>query len=210
MTAVPGHPAGRVELIRLSAEIPLEVAASEFVFVRHGETDGNKHKIFQPAEIPLNESGLEQARRAGHLLREHNVERIVASTMARAWRTAELVGAPKGLSPEPSDLIRERWFGKLVGTSSAEIDWAITPPEGESLVAFIERTRRGVAEALQSGKPTAIVAHGGNLHVVSAGLGVELDPEFSANATPLVFERQGGRWRVTRVGTTGGASGNLA
>lgn len=207
---LPGPEAGRAELYRLAGLVPLEIGAREFVFVRHGETDGNKNKIFQAADISLNEAGFEQARRAGALLRDHAIERIAASTMRRAWQTAELVGEPRGLKPEPSDLLRERWFGALIGTSSAEIDWSLTPPEGESLVDFVERTRRGLVAALTHAAGSAVVAHGGNLHVLARGLGIDLDPDYAANATPLLFERVGGRWQVRRIGVTGGASGNIA
>jgi glucosyl-3-phosphoglycerate phosphatase len=194
------HEAGAAELIRLSQAEPLAVAAQSFVFVRHGETDGNRMRVYQTAEQPLNAHGLAQARAASDALRANPVRRIIASTMPRAWRTAEIIAAPHGLSPVPSGDLRERWFGSLVGTAIAAIDWGYDPPGGQTLVDFVARTRAGFTVALTEGLGTMIVAHGGNLRVLSNGLGVALPPEMGANASPLLFERAGASWTVTPVG----------
>ena len=193
--------AGAAELIRLSRAVPLTVAASSFVFVRHGETDGNRQRIYQIAEQPLNANGLAQARNAAEALRTHLVKRVVASTMPRAWRTGEIIAAPHGLTPTPSDDLRERWFGSLVGTTIVAIDWAYDPPGGQTLVNFVERTRAGFLAALTHDSGTVVVAHGGNLHVLANGLGLDLGPQLGANASPLHFERSGHNWKVTPIGT---------
>ena len=67
-------------------------------------------------------------------------------------------------------------------------------------VDFVERTRQGFMEALTHENGTLVVAHGGNLRVLSNGLRLELPPEMGANASPLLFERAGAGWSVTRVG----------
>jgi glucosyl-3-phosphoglycerate phosphatase len=192
--------AGAAELIRLSRAMPLGVAARSFVFVRHGETDGNRQRVYQVAEQPLNANGLAQARRASDALARHPAKRIVASTMPRAWRTAEIIAAPLGLSLVPTDHLRERWFGSLVGMPSGNLDWSFDPPGGERLIDFVERTRRGFVDALTDDHGTVVVAHGGNLRVLSHGLGLDLPAEMGANASPLFFERDGARWTVTPIG----------
>lgn len=194
------HEAGAAELIRLSRAKPLTVEANSFVFVRHGETDGNRQRVYQTAEQPLNAGGLEQARVAAESLRTHPARRIYASTMPRAWRTAEIIARPHGLPLLASDLIRERWFGSLVGTAISAIDWAFDPPGGETLIEFVERTRHGFMQALAHESGTVIVAHGGNLRVLSNGLGLELPAEMGANASPLFFERSGASWLVSPIG----------
>ena len=195
------HEAGAAELIRLSRAEPLIVAAASFVFVRHGETDGNRMRVYQTAEQPLNAHGLAQARAASGALRGLPVQRIVASTMPRAWRTAEIIAKPHGLSPVPSDDLRERWFGSLVGTAITAIDWGYDPPGGQTLADFVARTRAGFAAALTQATGAMVVAHGGNLRVLSNGLGLSLPSEMGANASPLLFERAGPSWTVTPVGT---------
>lgn len=197
------HEAGRAELVRLSREAPLEIGARSFVFVRHGETDGNRLRIFQVAEQPLNANGLAQARSAAARLRALPIRRITASTQARAWRTAEIIAAPHSLHLMPSDKVRERWFGSLVGTPSVNLDWSYDPPGGERLADFVARTRAGLVEALAEPEGSMVVAHGGNLHVLANGLGLTLPNELGANASPILFERKAGAgngWRASPIG----------
>jgi glucosyl-3-phosphoglycerate phosphatase len=200
MSQALNHDAGAADLIRLSREKPLVVAADAFIFVRHGETDGNRQRIYQMAEQPLNANGLAQARNAAGALAGHGITRIIASTMPRAWRTAEIIAAPHGLALQPSDDLRERWFGSLVGTAIVAIDWGYDPPGGQTLANFVERTRAGFVAALCDSRGSAVVAHGGNLRVLSNGLGLELPVEMGANASPLLFERSGKTWNVTPIG----------
>ena len=89
---------GLDEVRRLARRGRSQPRARRFIFLRHGETEGNARRVYQPPEIPLNPTGQAQARRAAEYLREHPVERILASDMRRAWQTAqaaaEIVGAP--------------------------------------------------------------------------------------------------------------------
>jgi probable phosphoglycerate mutase len=188
-------------LTRLAGTPPLGPRAASFVFLRHGATDGNVNKIYQRFDQPLNATGLEQARAAAAALAARGgVARIVASDMSRARETAGIVGAALGLPVTTEVRLRERWFGDLVGTSSADLDWARDPPNGDTLKDFVARTRAGLAAALDGGAGTLIVAHGGTLYVLAAALGVALEAEHLHNASPLAFRRAGARWRVEPIG----------
>lgn len=92
---------GLDELFRLAREEPLTPRCSSFIFVRHGETDGNHARIFQTAEQPLNARGLAQAEAASEVLKGEKIQRIVASTMPRAWVTAEILGDRTHSHPSP-------------------------------------------------------------------------------------------------------------
>lgn len=192
---------GLDEVRRLAAERPLQPCARRFIFLRHGETEGNIQRVYQPPDIPLNLTGQAQAKRAAEYLRGHPVERILASDMRRAWQTAqavaEIVCAP--LIPEPR--LRERWFGDLIGTSSIDLDWRNEPPNGESLRDFVARTQDGICGALDTEAPTLLVSHGGPLYILVFSLGAELLEQHIANATPLLFEYEAdaGRWRVSNI-----------
>jgi probable phosphoglycerate mutase len=192
---------GLDEVRRLAAERPLRPRARRFVFLRHGETEGNAQRVYQPPEIPLNPTGLEQARRAAEYLREHSVARILASDMRRAWQTAqaaaEVVRAPVIAEPR----LRERWFGDLIGTPSQNLDWRNEPPNGESLRDFVARTQAGLNDALDTETSTLLVAHGGPLYVLVFSLGADLLEQHIANATPLLFEHEAeaGRWRISNI-----------
>ena len=203
---------GLDELFRIARATPIEPACDTFYFVRHGETDGNYQRIFQRADQPLNARGLEQAQAAATVLRAHPLQRIVASTMNRAWVTAEILGRQHGLAPEPEDGLRERWFGDLVGTPSADHDWRDDPPNGETLATFVSRTQTGIRRGLADAhvKRTVLVGHGGILYVLAPSLGLELATEVLANATPLRFDRDGAAWRMTRLADIGARGDNVA
>ncbi len=203
---------GLDDLFAMARNNPLDPQCETFLFVRHGETDGNHRRIFQTAEQPLNERGLTQARAASAALQGHGLKRIVASTMNRAWRTAEIIGEPHGLAPHPEDGLRERWFGDLVGTPSADHDWRDDPPNGETLRQFVMRTQAGIARALVGAEHglTTLVAHGGVLYVLAPSLGLELSTPMLANATPLRFDREGRSWRMTVLADTGGRGDNVS
>ena len=153
-----------------------------------------------------------QAEAASAALAKVRLQRIVASTMDRAWTTAGVIARPHGLTPIPEDGLRERWFGDLVGTSSADHDWRDSPPNGETLATFVSRTQAGIARGLTgAGKlHTALVGHGGILYVLAPSLGIEIETPMLANATPLRFDRRGNDWRVTRLADTGGRGDNVS
>ncbi len=195
-------------LFEIARAAPITVRQSRFVFVRHGETDGNSSRTFQRADQPLNARGLQQATDAAAVLATQRISEIKASSMPRAFVTAEVIGKPHKIAPQPVDDLRERWFGDLVGTPAAGYDWRDAPPNGETLTTFVARTQRGLGAALSGSAATAIVAHGGTLYVLGPSLGVELPEDFYANARPLLFERRQSGWSVTALGT-GGEAGNI-
>jgi probable phosphoglycerate mutase len=203
---------GLDELFRLARLTPLAPECHSFYFIRHGETDGNHQRIFQRADQPLNARGIAQAEAAANALAGARLQRVVASTMDRAWVTAEHIARPHGLEPIPEDGLRERWFGDLVGTPSHDHDWRDDPPKGESLFTFVSRTQTGIARGLREAHAarTALVGHGGILYVLAPSLGLDITTPMLANATPLHFERSGNGWRVTRVADVGGRGDNVA
>jgi broad specificity phosphatase PhoE len=179
----------------------LRPRARRFLFLRHGETEGNAKRIYQTPEIPLNQRGEEQARLAAEYLRGHSVDRILASDMRRAWQTAETAAAMVGAPVIAEPRLRERWFGDLIGTSSLNLDWRNEPPNGESLRDFVARTQAGLINALDTDESRLLVAHGGSLYVLVYSLGAELLEQHIANATPLLFEFEAefSRWRISNI-----------
>ncbi|MGJ7525016.1 histidine phosphatase family protein [Variovorax sp. GB1P17] len=196
----PSHTAagGLDQLVRIAAAQPLSPACEHFYFLRHGQTGRNAQRIFQDVDEPLSELGLQQAARAADLLAGEPIRTIVCSDARRAFDTAHTVGAALKLEPTRQAALRERNFGALIGTSSANIDWACEPEGGETLTQFVTRKRAALDAALQQQPgPVLVVAHGGTLYALAALLCVPIDFELLGNAQPLRFERHGPTWAIT-------------
>jgi len=198
-TATPAHtrPSGLDQLIRIAADQPLSPDCDHFYFLRHGQTGRNALRIFQAVDEPLSELGLQQAARAATLLAGEPIRTVVCSDARRANDTAYAVATALKLVPAAQAALRERNFGALIGTSSANIDWACEPEGGETLSQFIARTREAIDTALRLPAPVLVVAHGGTLYALAALLGVPVDLGLLGNAQPLRFERRGPTWAVT-------------
>jgi glucosyl-3-phosphoglycerate phosphatase len=190
---------------------PAELALDHFLFLRHGETARNVERIYQTPEEPLNANGEAQARAAAALLGRRKVGALWASPMARAWRTANLVGEACGVAPRPEADLRERLFTSLWGTPASIIDWSCDPDGCESIAAFTARVRRG-ARAAHVGHADGgqgellLVAHGGVLLALCAWLGVPVEEAMRKNAQPIRFARAGGRWQANLIGEAQAAS----
>jgi uncharacterized phosphatase len=85
--------------------------------VRHGETDWNRERRIQGStDIPLNDTGRDQAMRAGALLSRRRWDGIVSSPLSRAAETATIIADVVGLAePEILDGIVERAYGEAEG-----------------------------------------------------------------------------------------------
>ena len=213
------HPLGR-GLERLpvlcAGGCKLPEGLQRFYFLRHGQTARNALRIFQSVDEPLSEIGLAQAEQAAALLAEElagsETVHIVCSDAPRALTTARTVARRLSREERLHAGLRERHFGALIGTSSADIDWDCAPEGGETLDQFVARSLAALAEAVAHPAPVVVVAHGGTLHVLASALGVVLDASLLANAQPLRFDRAGAGWTVTRLGNAAmsAAAPNLA
>jgi 2,3-bisphosphoglycerate-dependent phosphoglycerate mutase len=123
------------------------------VLVRHGESEWNKQNLFTGwRDVDLSPKGVDEAWRAGKVLKKHGLSFGVAFTSAlkRAQRTLDLMleelGAPN-LPIIRNQALNERDYGDLVGLNKddARAKWgeeqvqiwrrsyATAPPGGESL-----------------------------------------------------------------------------
>lgn len=66
--------------------------------IRHGQTDWNSHdKLQGSSDIPLNDTGREQAHAAAALLADYAWSAIVSSPLMRARETAEIIAGELGI-----------------------------------------------------------------------------------------------------------------
>lgn len=186
-----------------------------FILLRHGETDWNRdHRIQGSTDIPLNETGRAQARDAAARLREAldtaHPAAVVASDLARARETAEIVAAELSLpAPRLYPALRERAYGVAEGMTVDEYfrrwgDWHGTDvPEAETRSALRERALAGLAavarDVRRATAPGAasviVVTHGALIREVirhASGDELPLEGERLANgsAHTVLFERE--------------------
>jgi probable phosphoglycerate mutase len=182
--------------------------------IRHGETEGNRLRIVQPPQLPLNDRGLRQADAMAQRLREAGIVRILASDLARARMTADALARATGIEVELEPLLAERNFGDLRGRHYAELDFdpmaeGYEPPNGESWETFHERARRAwarvEAEAAATDGPLAVVTHGLVCHAFALNhLLLEpplVNPERWGNTAVTEIERMA-PWRVRLINCT--------
>ena len=86
--------------------------------VRHGQTEGNAAKQLQGrSNRPLNDAGLEQARKAGELLHAAGVRfsRVYTSPLIRAEQTADIIA--EGIPQTVEERLIEMDYGPYEGMS---------------------------------------------------------------------------------------------
>jgi probable phosphoglycerate mutase len=159
--------------------------ATRILAIRHGETAWNVDTRIQGhLDIPLNATGLQQARwLAQALLERDELHAIYASDLSRAHVTAQTIADAAGLAVNTHTGLRERSFGEFQGRTFAEIEaelpehahhWRKRTPEwtppgaGESLIALRERVLATVdaLAARHVGEQIVLVAHGGVMDVL--------------------------------------------
>lgn len=203
---VPHLSRGLERLIELASARPLQPRCDQFYFLRHGQTPRNALRIFQSYDEPLSELGEQQAAAAAAVLAHEPIRRIICSDARRALHTAQTVAARLRLEPLAQELLRERHFGALVGTSSADIDWDCAPEGGETLAQFVDRKREALQAALDAEGPVLVVAHGGSLYVLAALLSVPVEAAILANAHPLHFTRGAQGWQARSLSAADAAT----
>ncbi|HEY6430913.1 MAG TPA: histidine phosphatase family protein [Acetobacteraceae bacterium] len=167
-----------------------QLAPRPFWFLRHGETDWNAKGLSQGnVEIPLNPTGLAQARSAADLMRNRGVRTIISSPLSRALVTAEIAGEALGLPVEIDHDLREVAFGAQEGQPMTEwfarwIAGEWTPEGAETFAALRQRAVAAVNRATTLPSPVLIVAHGALFRALRAAMGMEPNVR-TRNAVPF-------------------------
>lgn len=101
-----------------------------FYLVRHGQTDWNRAgKIQGTTDIPLNETGRQQAEQLAAVLKERSgypagtrIDAVYTSPLARAFQTAEILSKEGKLPLRRLMGLRERDFGCWEGKSWQQVE----------------------------------------------------------------------------------------
>ena len=179
------------------------------LLIRHGESEGNRDRVFtRTPEVPLTPTGRQQARATGEFLRERYAPTLlVSSPFTRARQTAEIIGEVLGLSPAIDDDLQERCYGEYAGlpydTARPQFDpkayWSWRPPGGETLEEVAVRVGRALdrISSLAHHRDAVVVSHGAVMmalwrHVMGEWA---MPGRVVRNAGILLVEHDAGRYR---------------
>jgi probable phosphoglycerate mutase len=148
----------------------------KLILVRHGESAGNRDRIFanDPHSLPLTELGHRQAEAVACLIgARFNAELVVSSPYVRARDTAQVIANALELPLQFEPDLYEREVGAHRGMSydslasapnyDARRPWAFKPENGESYLD-VESRVTPVLHRLAAEHPTrdvVVVSHGG-------------------------------------------------
>ncbi len=186
------------------------------VLLRHGQSQWNlENKFTGWVDVPLTEKGIEEAHRAGTLLKESGIDfaRAFTSELQRAQETLRIAledMAVPNLPVTRDQALNERHYGDLQGRDKAETakmygdeqvhiwrrSYDVPPPNGESLKDTAARTlpyfSQHIRPCLDAGENVLVVAHGNSLRSIVMQLEkltreqvLELN---IATGIPLVYE----------------------
>ncbi|HEY2155119.1 MAG TPA: histidine phosphatase family protein [Isosphaeraceae bacterium] len=164
--------------------------------LRHGATAANREVPYRllgrSLDLPLDEEGAEQARRAGKALRRHRLAAVYTSPMLRAVETAARVAWPHGLEPVVVEGVIEADLGRWEGLTWDQARAAdpehheaflahpgtVPYPGGESFRDAQDRMVPTIAELVSRhpGERIAVVSHNVTNRAYLAGLmGMPID-----------------------------------
>ena len=166
---------------------------TRLLLIRHGELVTSKEwRYVGHLDVELNETGIDQMKRAGERLKNECVEVLLSSDLKRTIKGAEIIGSALGIAPQHHREFREINLGQWEGLTRDEIVDRF-PEEfearakdlpnyriknGESFADLKSRVIHKLAQVLKDhhGKNIALVAHGGvNRIILTHVLGMDLN-----------------------------------
>src|ERR1700721_885264 len=158
---------------------------SKLILVRHGESFGNRDRIYavSPHDLPLTELGYRQAQHAALRIAElFHPRLVVTSAYKRASETARIIAGVLGQPLEVEPDLHEREFGAHRGRSydsfltepdyEPQRPWAWKPQGGESYEDVQARVGPILDRlpAAPAGKGGGVVSDGGGVACVWGGV----------------------------------------
>ncbi len=184
------------------------MTARTITLVRHGQTASSaRHAYWGRSDIPLTETGREQAAAAAQRLSGAGVDAVISSPLIRARDTAQAIADATGAPLHVDERLTEVDYGPFEGQDREEAGaaigaafaaWRADPfgapvPGMEPLANALDRARAATADALAHHEHPVVVGHQGILRVVLVALG-QIEPEdyFATRlheAEPFVVEQ---------------------
>ncbi len=153
---------------------------TEFVIVRHGQTDWNvEHRIQGSTDIPLNDTGKSQAEVTRDALRDDSFDAIASSHLQRAEATAATINEEHGKEHHVDERLSERGFASVEGWTVEQVKAAFDSFDAiVDVESWHEVSKRmmdalnDLAAAYPNGR-VLVVAHGSSIRaLLGAVLGI--------------------------------------
>ncbi|MEK4562864.1 histidine phosphatase family protein [Staphylococcus sp. FSL K6-3157] len=145
---------------------------TEICFIRHGETDWNSvGKLQGRTDVPLNHTGIKQAKACSQFLNHSEWDIIITSPLARAKKTAEIIQQQLTIPLIEMEAFIEISFGDAEGLSTEERT-ALYPdqlyPNKEQAHVVTNRFLNGINSLIEQYKDQKIliVSHGAFIKAV--------------------------------------------
>lgn len=196
-----------------------QVRGRQLILWRHGRTQWNSEgRVQGQTDVPLDEVGLSQAASAAARLASLRPDRIVSSDLARAYVTAQALGALADLDVEIDQRLREMDFGVREGKTMAQAK-SDHPDEMRRWLAGEDIRLEGaetyadtavrvagaigdVAKAMAEHETVVLVAHGAAIRVgICQFLGIPQEywrtlGGFNNCSWGVLQEGRNGGWRI--------------
>ncbi|MGE8203170.1 histidine phosphatase family protein [Heyndrickxia sp. NPDC080065] len=178
---------------------------TKICIVRHGETDWNVlGKIQGRTDIPLNTTGIRQAKECGEFLKTSKWDVIITSPLKRAKQTAEIINQYLRVPLVEMNEFIERSFGDAEGMDAEERMSAYPDknyPNQEDSISLEKRLMAGINEINQRYRDSNVllVTHGAVIHSILSTLSNReiysgKEPLLNACISNIHFEQE--KWKV--------------
>lgn len=149
--------------------------------LRHGQTNWNVEGRLQgKTDIPLNETGIEQAKEASKQIEDLKIDFAICSPLIRAKQTAGIVIGDRNIPIVYDERIIERAFGEVEGKSYKDFDmskfynfynneecekYKVEPIKEvyEKVKSFLEELKEK-----EQGKDILLITHAATIRVIDA------------------------------------------
>jgi uncharacterized phosphatase len=179
--------------------------------IRHGETDWNATNRYQgSSDIPLNDTGRDQAAALAEAMRGESWDLIVSSPLSRAMDTAKAVAGAIGIPEDdivPDKRAQERSYGEAEGLTLAEREEIWPNGEWPGLESWENVALRAMElldelVASHSGERILVVCHGGFINSILATIsrgevGTGKSVILNTSRTELTYD--GSSWEIGMI-----------
>lgn len=158
--------------------------------VRHGRTEWNEKGIIQGhSDSPLTNEGEKQAKKIAEKFKNIKFDYVFSSDLGRAMETAKIINAEHKLTIKATELLRERTYGEIEGTSTYNFkEWENLIRDLSDEEHYIFKYKDNIESdeeiytrfltfirevaIIEPGKTLLIISHGGFMRAILIKLGL--------------------------------------